>query len=60
MIFGHSFSREIEGESGRGFPSLAFAISPESPKCYEAEDRCNDCPRDFPQKECPEFLARRK
>ena len=48
-------------------PSLRFgrAVAKEANKkwevyndekpCYEEEDRCNDCPIDYPQKECPEF-----
>ena len=24
-------------------------------KCYEREDRCNDCPADFPDKQCYRF-----
>lgn len=57
MMFGHSFSRETDDNHGRGWPELFFAISPAQPKCYELEDRCNDCPRDHHQKECPEFKS---
>ncbi len=29
-------------------------------RCWEAEDRCEDCPRDHPGNECSEYLKERK
>jgi hypothetical protein len=28
--------------------------------CWEREDRCNDCPVDYPDKICPGYKGRRK
>mgnify|MGYP006943761659 CR=1 FL=1 len=29
-------------------------------KCWESSDRCNDCPRDWPDNRCSEYLRDEK
>lgn len=35
--------------------ALITAYSRTVPRCYEEKNRCNDCPADYPDKECPSY-----